>query len=214
MYNGSMTTIKGKPTGYFEKLLAFDCETTGLSFNSDDPSVGHQAVSWGLIVADAETLKPIEELYVEIKWNEDSIAARKADPTFGKKAEKIHGLTFEYLEKNGLDEEEAVVKIANLIIKHWGPTVSVRTLGHNGITFDLPFFKQLLRKYDLPVKFGNRHYDTNSIGFATFGSFTSDQLFEAAGLDTRGTHNALDDARYALEVTRRVRVLFGSLFDG
>lgn len=204
-----MATPKGKPRGYFEYILALDCETTGLSYG-DDPTLGHQAVSWGIIVADAATLKPIEEVYVEIKWNETSIQSRIDNPNFGKKAEEIHGLTFDYLEEHGVTEEEAAVIIASLIIKYWGPTVSVRTLGHNGTTFDLPFLRQLFRKFDLDVMFGNRHIDSFSVAFITVGAFNSDDLFNTMGLEQRDTHNSLDDARMALESVRRIRLLWES----
>lgn len=202
-----MSTPKDKPRGYFDFLLAMDCETTGLSYNTDDASIGHQAVSWGIIVADAKTLKPIEELYVEIKWNEQSVAARNQDPKFGKTAEKIHGLTFDHLDQNGMDESEAVLLIGSLIMKYWGPTVSIRTLGHNVHLFDLPFFRAMFRRHGIELSFGNRHYDTNSIGFVAFDTFNSDDLFERVGFDLRGTHNALDDAKMALESARRIRVL-------
>jgi len=33
-----VATVKGKPRGYFQKVLAIDCETTGLAVNADDPS--------------------------------------------------------------------------------------------------------------------------------------------------------------------------------
>ncbi len=200
-----------KITGSFTKLLAMDAETTGLNFDTDDPSIGHQPVSWGFIVADALTLHPIEEIYIEIKWNETSKMARKADPTFGVSAEKIHGLTFPHLEEHGVTEEEAVVQIANLIIKHFGPTALVKTLGHNVTMFDLPFLRAQLRRHNIDIPFSSRHYDSNSVGFITTGAYTSDSLFSTMGFDTRSSHNALDDTRLALESCRRIRVLWNSL---
>jgi len=199
-----MGTIKGKPRGYFEKFIAIDCETSGLKYNSDDPSDGFQSVSWGVIVADAKTLKPIEELYVEIKWNGESEWAMGA--------QKIHGLSKEHLEENGMTEEEAVVAIGSLITKHFG-TNSLCLLGHNVATFDLWFLKRLFRKFGIELKFGNRHVDTSSIGFVNWEVFTSDALFEEVGYDARGAHNSLDDARMALEAARRTRVLFKTLLE-
>jgi len=203
-----MSSPKDKARGYFDYLLAIDCETTGLNYDNNDPSIGHQAVSWGIIVANAKTLKPIEELYVEIKWNDESKAFRKADPSFGKAAEKIHGLTYDYLEENGITEEEAVIAIASLIMKYWGPTVSVRTLGHNVHTFDMPFLRSLFHRLGVDIRFGNRHYDTNSIGFVLFETFNSDDLFKEVGFEERGEHNALDDAKMALESARVSRIIF------
>lgn len=211
-----MATVSGKARGSFDFLLAMDCETTGLCMNQDspveNPKTGerHQTVSWGLIVADAATLKPIEKKYIEIKWNNKSIKQRAANGKWGTHAEKIHGLSKEYLDENGVTEEEAVADIGSMVLKYWGPTVSIRTLGHNVHTFDLLFFRDLFRRHEIELTFGSRHYDTNSIGFATFGTFNSDDLFEQAGFEKRAEHNALTDAEMALETTRRVRKIFQS----
>ena len=130
-----MTTQAGKPRGYYEKILVIDCETTGLAVNQDDPSFDpssgkeYQAISWGLIVADANTLTSIEKMYIEIQWNGEAV--------WDARAEKIHGLSKEHLKKNGFTETEAVEAIGTLIMKHWGPTVSIRTLGHNVHSFDI-----------------------------------------------------------------------------
>ena len=200
-----MATIKGKPRGYFEKFLAIDCETTGLCFNGDDPSEGHQALSWGIIVADAKTLKPIEELYVEIQWDGES--------QWSDRAQKIHGMSKQYLEENAMTEEDAVVAIGTLIAKHFGTDNKLCCLGHNVATFDVPFLKRMFRKHNIDLRFGNRHIDTSTIGFVNWETFNSDDLFELMGNDARGDHNALDDAHMSLEAARKTRSLFKSLFD-
>lgn len=209
-----MTTQKGKIRGSFDYLLAIDCETTGLCFNNPTPVYNektgerHQAISWGIVVADATTLKPIEKLYTEVKWNKSSKLQRKENGLFGTKAEQVHGLDFKHLEEKGISEDDAVVQIGNLIVKYWGPTTAVHLLGHNIQSFDLPFLRDLFERHEIPLRFGNRHYDTNSIGFATFGTFTSDEFFEAVGFEKRGNHNALTDAEQALEATRIIRTIF------
>ena len=206
-----MATLKDKPKGYYEFILAMDCETSGLAVNNDDPSYNastgeeYQSVSWGMIVASADTLKPVEKLYVEIQWNGDAV--------WDGRAEKVHGLSKKHLEEKGLTEEEAVEEIANFIIKYWGTDVSIRTLGHNVASFDLWFLKRLMRRHGIELKFGNRHVDTSSIGFVNWRAFTSDQLFEAVGFDERGAHNALDDAMMSLESARRTRMVFESILD-
>ncbi len=205
-----MSSPADKPRGFFEYLLAIDCETTGLNLNGDDASKGHQAISWGAIVADAATFKPVEELYVEIQWNEFSKAARVADPKFGTFAETIHGLSFDYLEKNGMSEADAVEKLGNLIVKYWGFENSIRTLGHNVHLFDMPFLRAMFRRHDISLKFGNRHYCSSALGFGTVGSFNSDDLFETMGFEKRAEHNALDDARMSLESFRIIKTLWKS----
>lgn len=203
-----MTTKNDKPRGYFEYLLAIDCETSGLYFakDNDNPCLNtrtgeyYQSVSWGIIVADASTLKPIEKLYLEIQWDGKSL--------WSEKAESVHGLSKEYLKKNGITKQEAVVQIANLILNYWGPDNNIQLLGHNVHLFDAVFLDHLMRSEGIPLRIANRHIDTYSAGFATFGTFNSDDLFEAVGFEKRGDHNALKDAEQALETTRIIRTIF------
>jgi DNA polymerase III epsilon subunit-like protein len=193
---------------YFKHVLAVDCETTGLTFGSDDPSDGHQAVSWGLVVADSQSFEPIEELYVEVQWNPVSIQSRKKDPKFGTYAEKIHGLSQSYLKKNGVPELEAVSQIANLILKYWGPTNAISTLGHNVATFDMPFLRAMFHRHNVDMRFANRHMDSFSLGVGTVGAFDSNNLFETMGNSDRTDHNALDDCKMALDAFHLVKKLW------
>lgn len=213
-----MSTPKGKPRGYFEYVLAVDCETTGLCFKNPDndespvynPTTGerHQALSWGFIVARADDFSTVEELYLEVKWNEESLQQRLNNPSFGVGAEKVHGLTFQYLEENGISEEEAVLRIGELILKYFGPENAIKLLGHNVHLFDLAFLRDLFKRHGIPLKFGNRHYDTNSAAFMTFKTWNSDELFEQVGFDARNDHNALDDIKMTLEAARVIRLIF------
>lgn len=203
-----------KPRGYIEKFLVVDCETSGMAYGTDDPSYDpvtgkqYQAVSWGLIVADAFTLQPIERLYIEVKW--DGVSAW--DP----RAERIHGLSLEYLEEHGLTVEDAVVEIASLILKYWGPESPVHLGGHNVATFDLPFLRRMLRSQGLEVKFGHKYIDSNSVGFVTFGTHNSDDLFNMVGLQERDphAHNALVDAENTLTALRTIKQLFNVCLEG
>lgn len=201
-----------KPKGYFDYFLSVDCETSGMAFNEDDPSINtktgqvYQSVSWGLVVVDATTLKTVEELYIEIKWDGES--------EWDKRAEKVHGLSLAYLEENGMTSEEAVVAIAGLILKYWGPDVPVCLAGHNVQTFDMFFLKRLLRSQGIEIKFGNRHIDTNSIGFGVYQTYNSDDLFDVVGCAKRDKHNALDDARNVVRVIRVTRSLANECFGG
>ena len=188
-----------------------DCETSGLVYKSDDPSYDaatkeeYQAVSWGLIVADVATLNPIEELYLEVKWN--------GDAKWSMQAQNVHGLSLDYLEENGMDEEEAVTEVANLIIKHWGPDNYIRALGHNVATFDIWFMRRMMRRYGIDPVFGNRHVDTSTVGFVNFGLFNSNDLFEELGI-VRGKHNSLEDAKASLESVRVSRLIFQTALNG
>ena len=201
------------PRGYVKFLLGADVETSGLAFNQPDPSFDpvtgetFQIVSIGLVVTDFATLKEIETLYLEIKWNGES--------TWSQKAQDVHGLSLAYLEANGIEEEEAAVQIAQLILKYWGPNSPVSLLGHNVATFDKPFIDRLLKKFGINVRYGSKHIDTNSVGAIVFGTHNSDDLFETVGLPPRdpSKHNALIDAQNAVAACRSVRQLSTKCFE-
>lgn len=204
-------TDQNKPRGFHQYLLALDCETTGLHFNQDNPALGDgkrgyfQAVSWGLIVVNAVTLEAIEELYLEIQWDGQSI--------WNTKAESVHGLSKAYLKENGITRTEAVEEIANLIVNYWGVDSPVHILGHNP-QFDLAFLKADLRSEGLEIKFGNKMVDTNSIGFAVYNTYNSDDLFEMVGLPVREDHNSLTDAKNAVYTVKATRGLAEACFGG
>ena len=208
-----MTSTNAQPRGYFKYTLAADCETSGLCFSSDNPACNpdtgeeYQALSWGLIVVDTDTLEAVDSLYVEIQH----------DPkyTWSDGAQKVHGMTREYLKENGVPMEEAVTQIASLILKYWGPSSPVCLLGHNVATFDLPFLRHTLRSQGIEVKFANRHIDSFAAGVSTFQTYNSDDLFEAVGLPERDPahHNALDDAMASLNAVRVIRRLWASFVE-
>lgn len=213
-----MSTPKNKPRGYFEYALAVDCETTGLCFKNYDndenpvynPNTGerHQILSIGALIVDVKDFSIVDELYIEIKWNEHSLEQRLNNPSFGKSAEQVHGLTLEYLEENGVTEEEAVMLLGELILKYFGPENAIKMLGHNVHLFDLAFIRDLFKRHGINLKFGNRHMDSNSLGFGTVGSWNSDDLFETIGFEARGNHNALDDIKMTVEAFKIIKRLW------
>ncbi|MGZ5551832.1 MAG: 3'-5' exonuclease [Nitrososphaeraceae archaeon] len=200
-----------KPVGYIKKLLAIDCETSGLFYNLESPAYNpqtgqyYQPVSIGLVVVDADTFNAIEELYVEIAWDGMSL--------WSTQAEKIHGLSKSYLEENGVSTLDAIEQIGNLIINHWGPSSPVHILGQNP-WFDLCFLRSVLEREGINIKFGNKLFDSNSVGFAVFGTYNSKDLFDLLGTKQPLTHNALIDARNAVEVFKKTRLIADQCFGG
>jgi DNA polymerase III epsilon subunit-like protein len=205
--------MKKRPA-MFDLVLALDSETSGIAMGSldptyrSDPGVGaerYQAVSFGLIVADVHTLKPIDSLYVEIKHDDNYY-------NWSDGAERVHGLSREYLEANGMSLVDAATKILNFIEKYFGPYQAIRKLpmlGHNVATFDRYFLHDLLSHIDVEIQFGNRHIDTFSLGVVLMDLFSSDELFDFFELKRDAEkHNALDDAKYALKVARLMKKNF------
>lgn len=202
--------MNNKPRGYFSRILAMDSETSGLFFganparDSDDPTVRYQAVSWGMVVLD-EDFNQLDELYIEIQWDGKSL--------WDKKAEAVHKLSKEYLAEHGVPFETAYVTICNFIYK-WFLDTPVVTLGHNSISFDMPFLRSECEEIGIDLKFGNRHLDSNTLGYTLFGTYTSDELFAALGQTDRGdTHNALDDIKRTIQAFRVSRAIAERVLD-
>ena len=192
----------------FDKILVIDSETTGIQtgtclYPCRAKNGGYyQPISWGMIVADFQTLKPIEELYLEIQWDGKSI--------WSEGAQKVHGLSIEYLQTHGVTEIEAVEQIGSLIMEHWGPENNVHVMGHNP-SFDMSYLDDMFKRYDISLKFSHRMYDSNTISGILLDCYTSDQLFSTMGLPIRTKHNALEDARYTLSVMRNIKTIWKTL---
>ena len=193
------------PFGYFNKVVSIDVETSGINRDSFNPADGYQIVSIGLVLADAKTFKEIDSKYIEIKWNGTS--------KWSEKAQAVHGLSKEYLEENGIAEEEAVVEICEFLLKYYNVEDSITLLGHN-VTFDYGFLFNLLKKYEIHFKFSHRRLDTFSISMATVQQFNSDDLFKVMGFDRDIKHNALGDARMALKVYENISKIWQTVVMG
>lgn len=197
-----------KSRAAFDLLLATDAETTGIAMGCVDPTFNpetgekFQAISFGFVVARADTFQPVDELYVEIKYDDRYV--------WSDGAQRVHGLTREYLEENGMTRQEAAFKIVEFIQKYFGPVETIRKLvllGQNVATFDRYFLIELLSEVGADIiQFGNRHVDTFSIGLATLGVYSSNELFDALGLERDpNNHNALEDTKHALKAARLIK---------
>lgn len=203
------------PKGYFEYILAFDSETTGIvkdrsNFDpSYNPNTGeeYQAISYGMLILNRK-LDILDKLYLEIAWNGKSI--------WTKEAEAVHGLSKEYLSQHGCSESEAVEKIGKFIGKYWGPPDMQRSvfpmtpiisLGHN-VIFDVYFLR---RSFDnvfngkLKLNISTKTIDTFGLGFTLFETFNSDELFEVMKFKPRELHNALEDILYTVKSVKLMR---------
>lgn len=206
-----MTQTTKKPAQIPQFGLAIDWETSGSTWGGDS-SIKHQGVAVGIIVFKTDTFEAVEELYLEIKF----------DPKYvwSDEAEKIHGLTREYLEENGVTQEEAAQQLIELIVKYWGTKPKVMLLGHN-TEFDRRFTNQLTKTVGVefsverqdeatcPVWIQLHHVmlDTSACSFIVSGVYRSDEMFSMIGFDAHGAHNALDDIRMTLDTAAVFRAL-------
>lgn len=193
-----------KPIGWYNKFLVIDCETTGLNFdqNSHDITLGYQSVSWGFIVSDMKTMKPLSELYVEIKWDGES--------EWHWKAAKTHGLTKAHLEENGMTGSDAADAIVMFLAEHFEVEDTIICMGINVARFDIPFLKKLLLAHGYPVSFSHRCLDVSSLAAMTIGTFTSQEMFDVLQVPRGDVHNALEDCRATLTSARLIRKMFNA----
>lgn len=194
-----------------DHALCIDWETSGAVFGGDSSKV-FQGIAFGAVVFNTKTFEVVDTLYREIKFNSEKFK-------WSEEAEKIHGLSQEHLEKNGVTQEEAAMDLLDLILKYWGPTNKVMFLGHNP-EFDRRFTNQMTMSVNIEfsvektdnevdghIQLHHVMLDTSAAGFITMGLFKSDLLFDAVGLEERGEHNALDDALYTVATCQRIRLL-------
>ena len=183
-------------------LLCLDTETTGSDRNLSHEEIFkvYQAISFGAIVATSDTFEEVAKIEFKVKY----------DPKYkwSEEAEKIHGLTREQLEKEGLTSEEAAVELAEFLLNHFG-TGKIMFLGHNP-WFDIHAMKQLLEPFGVMPDLHHVVLDTSALGWITCSKYKSDDLF---GLFIGGRsekHGALNDAEMTLSVARSVRQIMNA----
>lgn len=183
-------------------ILCLDTETTGSDRNLDHADIfkKFQAISFGAIVATSDTFEEVAKIEFKVKY----------DPkyTWSEEAEKIHGITREQLEKEGLEPEEAAVELASFLLNHFG-TGKIMFLGHNP-WFDIHAMAQLLEPFDVMPELHHVVLDTSALGWLTCSKYKSDDLFELFIGGRSEKHGALNDAEMTLAVARSVRQIMNA----
>lgn len=180
-------------------VMFIDWETTGADFDSGQSANRYQGISYGAVIADSETLEPIETLYRELHFDET-----KYKWTDG--AEKIHGLSREHLAMNGVSREDGLIDLLELIAKYIGAGNKICLGGHN-VSFDLDFTNQLANDHDVKLVYHHVMIETSQLAFVAIGMYRSDDVFPFFCGETRDKHNALDDALQSLAVARGIKQL-------
>lgn len=193
------------PSGFVPKFgLCIDWETSGSDFDGDS-TVDHQGIAFGAAIFKLDTFEIVDKMKRYVKFN-----AQKYKWTT--QAEKIHGISRDFLNENGISQKEAAEDLANLVFAYFGPAPKVMVLGHN-VDFDIAFTKQLLVPYDVMFKIHHVKLDTSVCGLIAFGKFKSDELFEMVGLEKRGDHDPLQDVEYTIELAKSIRLLINSALE-
>lgn len=190
-------------------VLFVDWETTGATFGGDS-SKEFQGISIGAVVAKTDTWEEVDNFYSLVKFDSSKFK-------WTEEAAKIHGLSMEKLEKEGYSQEDVATAFLEFIFKYFG-TGKVMFGGHNE-EFDRRFTNQLFNsvgiefsieksgQFETHIPVHHVTINTASLGFVTFRLFKSDLLFTALGTPERAEHNALDDARAALNVCATIKAV-------
>lgn len=173
--------------------LAIDWETSGYSL--PDYASKHQGISIGAAVFNLKTFEPIETYYQVIKFN------KKYEWDQG--AERIHGLSREFLYENGVSQEDAALEFGSLILKYFGDSKIV-LLGHR-CYFDKAFTNQLFDTVDMTLPWDPIQIDSAAFALSFLGVTLSDDLFDICGMPPRTEHNALEDVLMTLESIKSIK---------
>jgi DNA polymerase III epsilon subunit-like protein len=183
-------------------ILIADAETSGSTFLSyEETFQRYQAIAFGFIVATSDTFEEVASLQFKVKF----------DPRYewSMEAQKIHGITREVLEAEGLSPEDAAVEVAEFILEHFG-TGKVMFANHNPY-FDIEAMRQLLEKFGVMPDLHHVVLDTSGLGFVAMGKYKSNDVFEFFNGERPPVHDALGDARMALGVLRGIREIVNSV---
>lgn len=180
--------------------LAIDWETSGYSL--PDYAKNHQGISFGALIFEVATLDIVDSMYREILFCDPD------GPTYqwSDEAEKVHGISIEYLAQHGVPQTEAACDLCNMIVKYIG-NEKVPLLGHR-VYFDEAFTNQLTASIGIQLEYDPIRIDSAAIGLMFLGTGSSDQLFEACGLLPRKAHNSLEDITYTLASLKAIKQAF------
>lgn len=184
------------------KILFVDVETSGYALNDLMDRTGNgkfQMVSLGAIVASANSLKELDEFYIEFK------PLNTCEWSAG--AERIHGLSRDYLSEHGVDYETGFISFVEFLVKHFDPSRAITLGGHNVATFDRHFLIRFFEYNEANIQLSGHSVDSYTLGKVLLNANNSNELFEQVGVD-RDTHNALEDARASLKTARLVKRLY------
>jgi len=120
---------------------------------------------------------------------------------YNPQAMEVNGLTLEFLEENGMEEERAIMEVISFIKNNFeGKPI---TLGHNSIGFDIPFLEEHFNTYNLSFKSIVSHHSSDSMIIARFlrdiGKLKTKSVSlvncykECFGKDFEGAHESMSD---------------------
>lgn len=180
-------------------VFSLAIETTGFSRDCDR-STGHQLVSVGIIVADADTFKAKDSIHFTIKWNGES--------DWTEEAQSIHKLG---KDDGDVTEEQAAALIANFFIEH-NELEAVVLLGQNIDSFGYYFIRSILDKYGLgEIIISARSMDTFTLGKTLYDLNSQKEMFKF--LRVGKPKNTLEKSKAYLKLFRITKKLWSQTYE-
>lgn len=176
-------------------MIVLDVETTGLDHQK------HSIVSIGAL----EFEHPENQFYGECKpWEGAEITDE---------ALKINGFTRTQLANQPKSHDQLIQEFLK-----WTQPIKNKTLAGENVWFDALFFKEAIKRVNVPWTFGHRYVDSQAIAYEHFAragklilkkegtsAINLDKILEFVGIKVRGsTHNALEDAQLTAEILSRL----------
>lgn len=192
--------------------IVFDLETGDLISEKKRAFYDAAAIEIALVVVDFEKLSIVEEKSFIFKDE------YKEDLSYSAQAEAVHGITKEIRIQNGVELKTIYKEICNLFKKYKNPRQMCHLIGHNIISFDVPFLRNFFEymgdNLDNYVK-----YYTDTMLFAHMSALEQENYqlgtcCQLNGIDLVNAHRALDDTKanalLMLEYVKKLRGEGGS----
>lgn len=187
--------------------IAFDFETGDLISATKKAFYDAAAVEIALVVIDLEQLSIVEEKSFIFKDE------YKEGLSYSEQAELVHGITKEIRKSKGVELKEIYKYLVGLFKKYKNPRQLCHLLGHNIISFDVPFLRNFFEymgdDLDKYVKF---YTDTMLLAHLSVLEQENYQLHTCCqinGIDLVNAHRALDDTKanalLFIEYVKRLR---------
>lgn len=190
-------------------VIFFDFETGGLCSKEKKAFYDVPIVELALVVIDMYTLNIVEQV---------SLIAQpdyKEGLEYSAKAIETHKITLEMQRENGVDIKEIYKKTVEMFKKYKNPKQMVTLGGHNIMSYDMPFMRNMFEYFGDDVdNYVRYYYDTLSMAHIAALEQDNYQLATCCavnGIDLIGAHRALADtaanAQLFIQYVARIRGL-------
>jgi|AntRauTorcE11897_2_1112592.scaffolds.fasta_scaffold04271_5 DNA polymerase III epsilon subunit-like protein len=177
-------------------MIVLDIETTGID------SKKNSIVSVGAVEFENPQNQFYEECHV---WDGAEINPKALD---------VIGFSKKYVTNQSKQSSKSLLKS----FFSWAKECNLNTVAGHNVSFDIEFLKDSARRNNLEYPFPYRHIDTHSLTWMHlaqsgkeipledgYSKIDSDFVFKYVGItESRGDHNALEDAKLTAEAISRL----------